>query len=277
MLNMLDMDKVRNCTEAVRVKLEAGFRPKAGIVLGTGLGGISRLLEERVSIDYVDIPGYPASTVNSHSGRFSFGRLMGVEVILQEGRCHLYEGYSPADVALGVRIMASLGADNLIITNAAGGLDPSFRAGGVMLITDHINFTGQSPLTGAADLPGKSRFVDMCKIYDPELSRYAEEAALRLGIRLEKGVYLGLQGPQMESPAETRMFRQWGASAVGMSTVMEVIAARHMNMRVLGLSAMANINLPDCMAPAPIEEVIEVSGRAAGKLEKIILAVLEKL
>lgn len=277
MLNMLDMDKVKKCAGAIRAKLGQDVKPRVGIVLGTGLGSIAKRLENAVSVDYADIPGYPVSTVDSHSGRFSFGRINGVELVLQEGRCHLYEGYSPEDVALGVRIIAELGAESLVITNAAGGLNPSFTAGGVMLITDHINFTARSPLTGAQDLPGKSRFVDMSEVYDPKLCALAESAALSLGIRLEKGVYLGLQGPQMETRAETRMFRQWGASAVGMSTVMEVIAARHMGLKVLGLSAISNINLPDCMAPAPIEEVIAVSGQAAGKLEKIILAVLEKL
>lgn len=277
MLKMPDMEKVKKCAEAIRVRLGRDVKPKAGIVLGTGLGSIAARLENAVSVNYADIPGYPVSTVDSHSGRFSFGRLQGVEVMLQEGRCHLYESYSPGDVALGVRIMSELGAESLIITNAAGGLNPSFIAGDVMLITDHINFTGKSPLTGVADLPGRSRFVDMSQVYDPGLCALAETAALNLGIRLEKGVYLGLQGPQMETRAETRLFRQWGASAVGMSTVMEVITARHMGLKVLGFSALSNINLPDCMAPAPIEDVIAVSGQAAGKLEKIILAVLGKL
>lgn len=274
---MLDMEKVRKCAGVIREAAGAGFRPKVGIVLGTGLGSISGQLENNVSVAYADIPGYPASTVDSHSGRFSLGLLRGVPVILQEGRCHLYEGYSPEEVALGVRIMAELGAGSLVITNAAGGLDPAFRAGSAMLIADHINFTGLSPLTGVGDMPGRSRFTDMSRVYDPALMALAEEAARRLDIVLEKGVYLGLRGPQMETPAETRMFRLWGADAVGMSTVTEVIAARHMGLRVLGLSALSNINLPESMAPVPIEEVIEVSGRAAVALEKIILAVLEKI
>lgn len=274
---MLNIEKVQKCAELIRKAAGEGFRPKAGIVLGTGLGAISGRLEKPVSVPYAEIPGYPASTVHSHSGRFSLGRLMGVDVILQEGRCHLYEGYSPEDVALGVRIMAALGAESLLITNAAGGLDPAFKAGSVMVIADQINFTGQSPLTGVGDLPGRSRFTDMSRVYDPELLALAEDAARRLGVVLEKGVYLGLRGPQMETPAETRMFRLWGADAVGMSTVTEVIAARHMGLRVLGLSALSNINVPGRMAPVPIEEVIEVSGRAAVALEKIILAVLEKI
>lgn len=274
---MLNIEKILKCCEAIRSAAGTGARPRAGIVLGTGLGSISARLENAVSVPYAGIPGYPASTVDSHSGRFSLGRLMGVDVILQEGRCHLYEGYSPEEVALGVRIMAELGAEILVITNAAGGLDPHFRAGSPMAISDHINYTGVSPLTGVGDLPRRSRFVDMSEIYDPALLSLAEEAALKLGIRLEKGVYLGLRGPQMESRAETRMYRMWGADAVGMSTVTEVIAARHLGLRVLGLSALSNINLPDCMAPAPIEEVIAVSGLAAGAIEKIILSVLEKI
>lgn len=274
---MQGIDKARECRAAIKERLDKNFCPRAGIVLGTGLGSISAMLEDAVSVPYGDIPGYPASTVDSHSGRFSFGRLNGVDVALQEGRCHLYEGYGPDDVALGVRIMAGLGAESLVITNAAGGLDPHFKAGGVMMITDHINFTGVSPLTGIGDTPERSRFVDMSAAYDAVLAGKAEQAALKLQIRLEKGVYLGLRGPQMETRAETRMFRLWGADAVGMSTVTEVIAARHMGMRVLGLSALSNINLPDCMAPAPIEEVIEVSGQAAGNIQKIILEVLKNI
>lgn len=274
---MLNMEKLGLAVTAIKSVLPGNFSPRAGIVLGTGLGAISEKLEGAVSLPYAKIPGYPVSTVDSHSGCFSFGRLQGVDVILQEGRCHLYEGYSPEEVALGVRIMACLGAESLIITNAAGGLDPHFKAGGTMLITDHINFTGQSPLTGVGELPGKERFVDMTAPYDQELAALAEEAALGLGLRLEKGVYLGLRGPQMETRAETRMFRLWGAHAVGMSTVTEVIAARHMGMRVLGLSALSNINLPDCMAPAPLDEVIAVSGLAAKQIEEIILAIMGKI
>lgn len=274
---MLDSEKIRDCAAVVRRAAGERFRPRVGIVLGTGLGAISGRLEEAVSVPYSALPGYPASTVDSHSGRFSLGRLLGREVILQEGRCHLYEGYSPEEVALGVRIMAELGAEILIVTNAAGGLDPAFRAGSALVITDQINFTGQSPLTGVGDLPGRSRFADMSAVYDPELIGLAEAAAGRLGLKLERGVYLGLRGPQMETRAETRMFRLWGADAVGMSTVIEVIAARHLGLRVLGLSALSNVNIPESMAPVPIEEVIEVSGRAAGSLERIILAVLENI
>lgn len=272
---MLNLDRVRGCAAAVKKSLGGGCRPRVGLVLGTGLGGLAARLDGARSVPYRDIPGYPASTVDSHSGRFSFGRLAGVPVMLQEGRCHLYEGYSPEEVALGVRIMAELGAEILVITNAAGGLNPAFRAGGAMLITDHINYTGQSPLTGVGDLPDKSRFTDMSRVYDPGLGELAVRAAARLGLGLERGVYLGLAGPQMETPAETRMYRLWGADAVGMSTVTEVIAARHLGLRVLGLSAISNINNPDDMAPVPLEEVIAVSGRAAAGLERIVTAVLE--
>ncbi len=251
--------------------------PAVGIVLGTGLGGIAEQLENAVSIPYSAIPGYPASTVDSHSGRFSFGSIAGVPVMLQEGRCHLYEGYSPDDVALGVRLMGALGAHTLVITNAAGALNPLFNAGEVMIIDDHINFTGQSPLTGMLDEGGRSRFVDMTRVYDAELIALAEKTALRLGLVLRKGVYLGLRGPQMETRAETRMFRQWGADAVGMSTVTEVIAARHLDMRVLGLSALSNKNLPDCMEKASLEDVIRVSSLAATGMQQLILEVLKAM
>lgn len=274
---MPHIKKAQRCADVIKESLNKDFCPKVGIVLGTGLGAVAERLEEAVRVPYRDLPDYPASTVASHSGRFSLGRLEGVEVIVQEGRCHLYEGYSPDDVALGVRVMAALGAEILIVTNAAGGLNPHFKPGSAMIITDHINYTGQSPLVGMSDTPERSRFTDMSAVYDAELSALTEKAGIRLGLRLEKGVYLGLRGPQMETRAETRMYRLWGADAVGMSTVTEVIAARHLGLRVLGISAISNVNLPDCQAPAPIEEVIAVSGRVAGLLEWIILAVLADL
>lgn len=273
---MLNIEKVQRCSARIRTFLEWHSHPRVGIVLGTGLGGIAKLLEGGKSIAYAELPDYPLSTVDSHSGRFSLGHLSGVPVMLQEGRCHLYEGYSPEEVVMGARIMADMGAETIIITNAAGALNPLHNAGEIMLIDDHINFTGQSPLTGIDDQLG-SRFVDMSMVYDPQLGGLAEECALQNGITLRKGVYLGLQGPQMETRAETRMFRQWGADAVGMSTVMEVIAARHMGMRVLGLSALSNKNLPDCMEKATLEDIIKVSAQAAGELQRLILKILEKI
>ncbi|MCL1889173.1 MAG: purine-nucleoside phosphorylase [Desulfovibrionaceae bacterium] len=269
--------KVQNCAAAVRSLLPADFAPKVGMVLGTGLGGVSEKLEAPFRIPYADLPDYPLSTVASHAGRFSAGRLSGMPVIMQEGRCHLYEGRSPQEVVMGVRVMAELGVEVLIVTNAAGGLNPLFAAGDIMLLADQINFTGRSPLTGLEDACGRSRFVDMSAPFDAELSALAVQGAVKAGFFLRQGVFLGLAGPQMESRAETRMFRAWGADAVSMSTVLEVIAARHLGLRVLGLSVISNLNLPDNMADASLEEVIKVSSRAVDRISRLIESVLEGL
>lgn len=252
-----------------------GAAPRIGIVLGTGLGGLAEALVDTVTIDYETLPGFPRSTVSSHTGRFLLGRLHGVEVMLQQGRCHLYEGYSAAQVCMGVRVMAGLGVTSLIISNAAGALNPRFDAGDLMVITDHINKTGRSPLTGANHDAWGVRFPDMSCPYDPAYVRLALDSAARLGLRVERGVYLGVPGPEMETPAETRYYRQIGADAVGMSTVLEVIAARHMGLRVLGISCLTNKNLPDCMRDAPLEEVIRVAGSASEKLTALVGAVVE--
>jgi purine-nucleoside phosphorylase len=198
-------------------------------------------------------------------------------VVAQQGRCHIYEGYTPAEVCCGVRVMRGLGAETLIITNAAGALEPRWDVGDLMLITDHINWTGQSPLTGPNHDAWGPRFPDMSAPYDRGLQGIALAAASRLRIRLERGVYLALPGPQMETPAETRMYRGLGAHAVGMSTALEVIAARHMNMRVLGISCLTNKNLPDCMAEAPLEEVIRVAGASGEALTMLVKEVLKDL
>ena len=177
---------------------------------------------------------------------------------------------------MGVRVMAGLGIGSLVVTNAAGALNPQFDAGSLMLMTDQINFTGTTPLAGPNVEQWGPRFPDMSCIFDPELRALALESAAMLGIRLERGVYIGVHGPQMESPAETRMYRQWGADAIGMSTVLEVLAARHLGLRVLGISCLSNKNLPDCMSPVPIEEVIEVAGKAGRRLERLLLDMVTK-
>ncbi|MDL2306882.1 purine-nucleoside phosphorylase [Desulfovibrio sp. OttesenSCG-928-C06] len=270
-------EKVQLGSKAIASLLPQGFTPEIGIILGTGLGGVSQAVSSPTQIPYAEIPEYPLSTVASHTGRFIFGSLGGRNVVVQEGRCHLYEGYSPEEVTRGVRIMAALGAKTLIVTNAAGSLDPLIPAGSIMTITDHINFTGQSPLAGLPEIPGLDRFPDMSAPYDQRLLELAHKKALELGMRLEKGVYLGLLGPQLETRAETRMFRAWGADAVGMSSVMEVIAARHLKMKVLGLSTLSNQNLPDGMAEVTLEEIIETSKKTAANLEKLLLALLPEL
>lgn len=251
--------------------------PKIGIVLGTGLGNLAESLQESLLIPYEKLPDFPRSTAPSHRGAFAAGRLAGVPVILQQGRCHLYEGKTPDDVCMGVRVMAELGVTALILTNAAGAINPQFAAGSLMLIEDQINHTGQSPLTGPNDENDGPRFPDMSRLYDPVFMRLAEESALALGLRLEKGVYFCVPGPQLETRAETRAFRLLGGDAVGMSTALEAIAAKHRGMRILGISCLSNKNLPDCMAETTIEEIIRTAKEAGTRLERLVLALLPSL
>ncbi|MDR1241425.1 MAG: purine-nucleoside phosphorylase [Deltaproteobacteria bacterium] len=274
---MQKSEKVQQGVEAVRNALPAGFAPETGIILGTGMGALSAGLQEAVSIPYADIPAYPRSTVKSHAGRFVCGSWRGRRLVAQDGRCHLYEGYSPEEIVRGVRIMASLGVKTLLLTNAAGSLNPLFPTGSLMAITDQINFTGSSPLTGVADKPGQNRFADMSGPYDENLLRLAQKCALNMHLRLEQGVYLGLAGPQLESRAETRMFRAWGADAVGMSTVLEVIAARSLGLRVLAFSVLTNQNLPDRMAPVSLDEILEQTGQSAQSLRLLLDGVLAEM
>lgn len=257
-----------------------------GLVLGTGLSGLADRLAERVAVPYADLPGFPVSGVDSHVGAFVWGRFPsscgeddapGRPVLIQQGRCHLYEGRSPAEVCMGVRVMAAMGVKTLVITNAAGALNPHFDAGSIMCMSDFINHTGHSPLLGCNCEQWGPRFPDMSAPFDADLRTLAMETSARLGLRLERGVYIGVRGPEMETPAETRMYRQWGADAVGMSTVLEVIAARHLGMRVLGLSCISNKNLPDCMTPAPLEEIILVAAQAGKNLGRLIRAMMTKL
>ena len=273
---------------ARRIKKNAGPDAEAplGIVLGTGLSSLAEKLQDRVVVPYTDLPGFPGSSVEGHAGAFVWGRFPGVcgeddslsrHALIQQGRCHLYEGRTPAEVCMGVRVMAVLGVKTLVITNAAGGLNPQFDAGGIMCMSDIINHTGQSPLTGSNVEEWGPRFPDMCAPLDADLRALAMETATKIGLRLERGVYIGVHGPEMETPAETRMYRQWGADAVGMSTVLEIIAARHMGMRVLGLSCLTNKNLPDCMTPAPLEEILAVAAVAGKNLGRLIRAMVTKL
>ncbi|MDR3074249.1 MAG: purine-nucleoside phosphorylase [Deltaproteobacteria bacterium] len=275
---MRNFTKVQNSAEVLRGLLKnRAAAPRVGFVLGTGLGGVADLVEDALSVPFADLPDFPLSGVASHAGRFIVGKAGGVPVIVQQGRCHLYEGRSPAEVCMGTRVMAALGITTLIVTNAAGSVNPLFEAGDVMVLSDHINFTGASPLTGPNDEAAGPRFPDMSAAYDKTLIALAEKAALRAGVRLEKGVYLGLPGPQLETPAESRAFRLWGADAIGMSTVLEVIAARHLGLAVLGFSCLSNKNLPDCMAETSLEEIIRVAEQAGMRLTRILEKLLEEL
>ncbi len=274
---MQNQEKVQNCAVAVKSLLPGGFSPKIGLVLGTGMGALAESMTEANMIPYNRLPDFPPSTVASHAGRFRAGLLAGLPVLAQEGRCHLYEGRRPEEVVMGVRIMALLGVEILILTNAAGSLNPRFPAGGLMLIEDQINFSGHSALTGPNVEAWGPRFPDVSSLYDSALGACLERTALALGLRLEKGVYLCTHGPQFETRAETRAFRLLGADAVGMSTALEALAANHMGLRVVGISCLSNQNLPDCMAATSMDEVIAVAGRAAQNLSRLITSALPDL
>lgn len=274
---MQKVNKVKNAVEVIRQKIGDIPAPRIGIILGTGLGGLADAVQNPVAVPYHEIPDFPVSTVKSHAGQFLFGTISGVPVVMQQGRNHLYEGYDAGDAVMGTRCMASLGIETLIVTNAAGCINPHWEAGDLMALTDHINFTGRTPLMGDNVDEWGDRFPDMSRPYDHELIAIASEEASKLGIRLEKGVYVQVTGPQMETPAETRMFKVIGADCVGMSTVMEVLAARHMGVKCLGVSCMTNKNLPDCMEDAPLEVVIATANKAGGNLTRLIEAVITRM
>jgi purine-nucleoside phosphorylase len=268
---------VSRSTAWLQKKLPKGFQPNTGITLGTGLSGLASQIKALERVPYGDIPGFPVSTVESHAGEMIFGELAGKPVAALAGRFHLYEGYSAQQVTMPVRVLASLGVDTFIFSNAAGGLDPTMASGRVMLVTDHINFTGANPLIGENVDQWGERFPDMSQVYDPDLLDVARQAALDLGVEMYQGVYIGLKGPSMETPAETRMLQGLGADAVGMSTVLEVIAARHHGLRVLAFSAISNVNRPEAMEPAPIDLVIENASKAGKDMVRLIAAVVEKM
>jgi purine-nucleoside phosphorylase len=252
-------------------------RPKVGLILGTGLGGLAELVEQADIIPYQDIPFWPRSTVEGHQGRLVIGRLKGAPVIVQQGRSHFYEGYSMAEVTLPVRVMKRLGVETLIVTNAAGAINPEFEPGDVMLITDHISLmgmTGFNPLRGPNLDTFGPRFPDMSQAYDRALMDQARRAAKQNNVRLHEGVYVCLSGPSFETPADLRFLRAIGADAVGMSTVPEVIIARHAAMRVLGLSGISNKANLDGSTQTTHEEVLQAGRTIVPKLQSVIQDVL---
>lgn len=271
---MQKLKKVQNCAKALRKALPTGFSPLVGIILGTGLGSLAASLDGAARVPYAALPGFPLSTTPSHEGAFVAGSLAGTPVILQQGRRHLYEGADIEEACMGVRVMGELGIRALIVTNAAGALNPQFDVGALMLITDHINMSGHSPLRGANIAEWGPRFPDMSEVYDPELMRIVEKKALAMHLRLERGTYIFVHGPELETRAETRFYRMAGADAVGMSTVPEVIAARHMGLRVLGLSCLSNKNLPDCMQKTTIEEIISQTEKAGKNMAALLIAAM---
>jgi purine-nucleoside phosphorylase len=249
-------------------------KPKIGMITGTGLGSLTDKIAVDFTLPYEEIPNFPSSTVEGHGGKLIFGKLAGNAIMAMEGRFHIYEGYSPKEITLPVRVMAMLGAEYLFISSAAGGLNTQFDSGDLMIVTDHINLTGTNPLIGRNMDQFGPRFPDMAQAYDPDLIALGRQKALQLGIMIRQGVYVGLAGPSLETPAETRFLRMIGADAVGMSTVSEAIVGVHCGLKVMAIAAITNINLPDCMSRISIEQVIDTAQKAGSSLsllwEKII-------
>lgn len=240
--------------------------PIIGIILGTGLGGITEKMEVELRVPYAKIPHFPVSTIEGHRGTLVFGTLADKRVVAMEGRFHLYEGYSLEEVTFPVRVMSKLGVQYLFISSAAGGLDPAFTPGDLMVVMDHINFSGTNPLIGPnLDTLGP-RFPDMSEVYDQNLINIAKKEAADIDISLKEGVYVGVLGPSLETPAETRFLRMAGADAVGMSTVSEVIVGVHCGLKILLIVVITNVNIPDAMEKTSIEEVIAAAEKASPRL-----------
>ncbi len=249
-------------------------KPEAGIILGTGLGKLADKIVDEIRIPYDLIPGFRVSTVQGHTGHLVVGSLAGKIVVVMEGRLHYYEGFSLAEVTLPVRVMRHLGAELLIINSAAGGLNPLFRPSEIMIVTDHINFQGDNPLRGVSDERLGQRFPDLSQAYDRNLIKLAGKLAVEGKIPIHYGIYAGVSGPSLETPAETRLLRQWGADAVGMSTIPEVIVAAQEGLRTLVMAVITNVNLPDCMAPISIQDVMDNASKAENNLFSIVQGVL---
>ncbi len=250
-----------------------GSCPDLAIVAGSGLGLLGSGEAERQVLPYAEIPHFPRSTVPGHAGTLVRTLIGGHDVVVLQGRCHLYEGYSAHEVVFPLRALFRCGVKGLILTNAAGGLDLSYRPGDLMLIKDHINAMGENCLAGPHDEGLGPRFPDMSCAYDPELRRLARSAASRLGIGLHEGVYLAVRGPSYETPAETRFYRRAGADAIGMSTVQETLAAVQAGVRVLGISCITNVNDPDHQAPAAHIDVVAKAEQAAADLGRLLAEV----
>ncbi|MCR6096595.1 purine-nucleoside phosphorylase [Salipaludibacillus agaradhaerens] len=271
----LTANTIKEAKEYIESKLTV--KPTIGLILGSGLGVLADDIKDPVTIPYKDIPGFPQSTVTGHKGQFVIGELEGKIVAAMQGRFHYYEGYTMALVTLPVRVMKAMGVDNLIVTNAAGGINESYQPGDLMIIKDHINMFGTNPLIGPNEEGVGVRFPDMSQAYTPKLVELAENVAEALSIDVHKGVYVGNTGPAYETPAEVRMLRTLGGDAVGMSTVPEVIVARHSNMSVLGISCISNMAAGILDQPLTHDEVMETTERVKVNFLNFVKATIKRL
>jgi purine-nucleoside phosphorylase len=251
--------------------------PRIGLITGTGLGSVTERMTIDFRLPYEKIPNFPQSTVEGHKGMLVAGKLAGKPIIALEGRFHIYEGYSPKEITFPMRVMAMLGVKNLLISSAAGGLNPQFETGDLMIVTDHINLTGTNPLIGPNLDTFGPRFPDMTQVYNPDLIKLVRKKALESGVLIRQGVYVGLVGPSLETPAETRFLKMIGADAVGMSTVSEAIVAVHCGMDITAIVAITNMNLPDCMKKTSIDDVIATAEKAGFTLACLWEGIIEDL
>lgn len=261
---------------ADHIKSRIDGKPQIGIILGSGLGSLVDVLEQPVEIDYSEIPGFPRTTVEGHEGKLVYGELMGKRVLAMKGRFHLYEGYDISQVIFHIRVFSLLGINNLLVTNAAGGVNTDFEAGDLMLITDHISFFAPSPLRGSNINEFGVRFPDMCNAYDSALLKIAQAAAEEDGITVKQGIYAFAQGPMFETPAEVRAFRILGADAVGMSTVPEVIVARHSGMKVMGISCITNMAAGVLEEALNHSEVMETANRVGKSFASLVTGIVAR-
>lgn len=259
------------------IQIRASMKPEVGLILGSGLGDLADQIENKISISYSEIPHFPESTVEGHAGQLVVGTLSGKKVIAMQGRFHFYEGYSQKEVVFPVYVMKALGIHTLIATNAAGGMNASFRAGDLMIITDHLNMTGSNPLIGPNDIKLGARFPDMSRAYTPELITLAKQVAQKQGIQVQQGVYAGVSGPTYMTPAELIMLRKLGGDAVGMSTVPEVIAARHAGLNVLGISCITDMAIGEELEPLTHEQVVEVANRTKPIFMNLVQGILKEV
>lgn len=265
-------------TEALEfIQENTDLRPNYMLILGTGLGQLAEEMDIETEISYDKIPHFPVSTVESHAGKLLFGTLGGKEVVAMQGRFHYYEGYDMQQIVFPLRVLKANGADTLFVSNACGGMNPNYTAGDIMLIRDHINMIGDNPLMGPNDDELGPRFPDMSEPYSERLMDIAKNAALETNLQMHQGVYVALSGPMLETKSEYRFLRLIGADVVGMSTVPEVIAAVHMGMEVLGISAITDECFPDSLKPVNIEEILEAAAIAEPKMTRVIVDVLKKL
>ena len=268
-------DRIQETAAFISSKITSN--PKVGIILGSGLGGLVDTIAIDVEIEYSIIPNFPVSTVKGHGGKLVFGKMNGCDVLLMAGRFHYYEGYSMEEVTFPVRVMKALGINILIVSNASGGTNPSFNIGDLMIIKDHINLFPEHPLRGHNDERLGTRFPDMSQAYDHELMSIAKEIAAEQGINVRTGIYIGLQGPSFETPSEYKMLHTIGGDAVGMSTVPEVIVARHGGMRVFAISVITDLGVTDVPVVITHDEVLEAANAAAPKMAALVAGLVKRI